>query len=423
MDAPLDVAEPPDLTLAPEPLFWRRDLRLGTFRKLVALADDEERLLEAVRQRIRSRAALSIIEDAVGLDGLGSIAERQEEIAYFPIPVAHFLLVDAFCAYKNGTAVSDVAEAFLDEATLESCRRADGTYTRQLLLFHLYLTAPGALRYVLGLNTWHRRGSAPMVLAEEPAEEPDAELADFLDEETLAPILDDFRRSRPDHPRLHHEMVIPRQDDGQLLFLRRNLRPDYNFTDDGEEIQHGNKTEWIILHFHDDGRAVRITSQTSTIPRQVADRIASGFFGAECHYVDDDRAVDENLVRDFIDALLDPLHPSGMQILEVVVENSPLPGGHKLMITNSGQTDVIDGIDGFEEMVGELFDNLDNLFRIKVGYADHRLSVFFPKRNGIRVVEYGDSRMDDNRCREFEHFMVDKFGLEVRSTEAKGRKR
>jgi hypothetical protein len=411
------LARPPDRD------FWERDLLRNTYRARVALEDDADALLAEIRGSFRSRPAVELFASLVGVDTSGTVEEIQEGLVDHPRAAVHFLLVDDFAQYKMSAAVADIAEAYLPKSELVACRRRNDEYDRQLLLMRLYLRKPEALRFVQGLNEWHRKGAAPMVL-QEKVRENGTTLEAFLVRKTIDPVLADFQRKHPGHP-LHYVMTVPRKDDGQLVFLRRNLRPDYVWTDDGTDVHHGQKSEWIILHFRDGGRALKVCSMTSEVPRLVADRIASAFFGADVHYVDDHQAASEAVIENFLAAITDA-GDGRFPILEVAAANSPLRGGHKVVITNESDRNIIDGIDHFEEAVGELLGDIDNLARIKVAYCTgkrkNRISLFFPKKNGMRVVQYDDSRLNKNRCAEFERFMQDEFGITVRSTENKGGK-
>ncbi|MBI2895547.1 MAG: hypothetical protein HYY06_18465 [Deltaproteobacteria bacterium] len=413
------------LATAPDRDFWERDLLRHTYRARLAIEDDADALLEEIRKSFRSRPAVELIASLAGVDTGGNVGDIQEGLARHPLVVIHFLLVDDFAQYKTSAAVADIAEAYLPNSELAACRRRNDEYDRQLLLMHLYLRKPEALRYVQGLNDWHRKGAAPMVLKEK-VRDGATKLEDFLVRKNIDPALADLRKKHPAHPRLHYVMTVPRKDDGQLVFLRRNLHPDYVWNDDGTDVHHGQKSEWIILHFKDGGRALKVCSVTSEVPRLVADRIATAFFGSDVHYVDDLQAASDAAIENFLAAITDP-GDGRLPILEIVAANSPLRGGHKVTITNESDRNIIDGIDHFEEAVGDLFDDLDNLARIKVAFVSgkrkNRISLFFPKKNGTRVVQYDDGRLDKNRCAEFERFMQDEFSIKVRSTESKGGKR
>jgi len=413
------------MTDLPDRDFWERDLLRPSYRKRIALEGDPDLLLAEVQRCFRSRPMVELIASLVGVAPNGNVSEIQETLVSYPRALIHLLLVDDFAQYKMTAAVADIAEAFLTPAELAASRRRNDEYDRQLLLVRLYLKWPEALRYVQGLNDWHRKGSAPMVLAQK-VQQPAATIDAFLVSQNIVPVLEDFRKKHPGHHRLHYVMTVPRGSDGQIVFLRRNLGPDHVWNDEGTDVHHGQKSEWIILFFKDGGCALKVSSMTSEVPRQVADRIASAYYGATVHYVDDHQAATEAVIENFLAAITDP-DDDRMPILEVVANNSPLRGGHKVTITNENDRNIIDGIDHFEEVVGDLLGDLDNLARIKVAFGKNkrknRISLFFPKKNGVRVVQYDDGRLDNNRCAEFERFMQDEFGITVRSTENKGGKR
>lgn len=419
------TTSPSALATTPDRDFWERDLLRGTYRQRMDLETDPDALLRAIQERFKSRTAVTFIAKCVGADSSGTVADIQEELANHGRAIVHFLLVDDFAQYKMSTAVSDIAEVYLDADELDECKKGNDQYDRQLLLMRLYLRAPHALLYVQGLNDWHRKGAAPMVLAEE-ARAPATPLATFLVAANIVPVLADLSRTHAAHPHLHYVMTVPRQSDGQIVFLRRNLRPDHVWTEDGTDVLHGQKSEWIILHFRDGAGALKVCSQTSEIPREVANRIATAYFGQEVRYVDDHQAAPEAAIENFLAAITDP-DDGRLPILELVATNSPLTGSHKIMITNDGDRDIIDGIDDFEQRVGPILDDLDNIARIKVAFSNgkqaNRLSMFFARKNGIRVVQYDDGRVDNNRCAAFERFMKDEFGINIRSTENKGGKR
>jgi hypothetical protein len=420
-----DAATSSLLAQAPDRDFWERDLLRGSYHQRIDIEDDPDRLLLAIQERFRSRTAVEFIANCVGADTSGTVADIQEELVDHGRAVVHFLLVDDFAQYKMSAAVTDIAEAYLSKDEMEDSKRGNDQYDRQLLLMRLYLRKREALLFVQGLNDWHRKGAAPMVLKGKVAAST-TDLAAFLVKKNIAPVLADLRKTHAAHPHLHHVMTVPRQNDGQIVFMRRNLRPDHVWTDDGTDVLHGQKSEWIILHFRDGARVLKVSSQTAEIPREVANRIASAYFAQDAHYVDDHQAAPDAAIENLLNAITDP-SDGRLPILDVVVENSPLTGSHKLMITNESDRNIIDGIDDFEQRVGPILNDLDNIARIKVRFGDdkrmNRLSMFFPKKNGVRVVQYDDGRLDNNRCAAFEQFVKDEFGINIRSTENKGGKR
>jgi hypothetical protein len=400
-----------------EEVYWARDLRLGRYEQHVPLLDDPSTRLAWVCKAFRNKRVLRILARTIEVSEKGSVKQIQCRVSQDATQAVRFLLVAAFAAYKVPAAVSDIAEAVLGQDELEECRLDSGSYDRLGLLLYLYLRDPQALVRVRGLNSWHRKGAAAMVLAEEPPR-PREPLEDFMTEARVTEALEGLNLG-PSAPPLIFEMVIPRVDESHLLFLRRGHRPTHNWSFDGQRIHHGLDEELIILRFHDHARRVLISSTTSELPRRVADRLASAYFGESCRYQDDQPEVEHRQVENLLGSITDP-DDGRLPVVELLVDNAPLAGRKKLMISEDGDGDIIEAIDDFEARVGNLLDDPDDIARIKVRFQGRRVSLFFPKRQGIRCVEYGDGRLDNNRCLAFETFMRSAFGIVVRSTERKG---
>ncbi len=400
-----------------EEVYWARDLRLGRYEHHLDLLDDPVNRLAWVGKAFRNKRVLRILARAMEVSEKGSVKQLQRRVSQDATQAVRFLLVAAFAAYKVPAAVSEIAEAMLSQDELDECRLDSGSYDRLGLLLYLYLRDPQTLVRVRGLNSWHRKGAAPMVLATEPPR-PREPLEDFMTEERITEALEGLNLG-PSAAPLIFEMVIPRADESHLLFLRRGHRPTHNWSYDGQRIHHGLDEELIILRFHDHARRVLISSTTSELPRRVADRLASAHFGESCRYQDDQPEVERRQVENLLGAITDP-DDGRLPIVELLVDNAPLAGRKKLMISEDGEGDIIEAIDDFEARVGNLLDDPDDIARIKVRFQGRRVSLFFPKRDSIRCVEYGDGRLDNNRCLAFEAFMRSDFGIVVRSTERKG---
>ena len=397
--------------------FWEADLRLGEYEEIVQLLDDDRGRLARVRASFTTKRILRLLTRSLGLSIRGTSAELQARVAVHAAASVHFLLVARFAPFKMSAAVIDIAEAVLNDDDLDAARIDADRYDRLALLLLIYLRDPASLVRVRGLNAWHRKGAAPMMLQGRPAP-PNEPIERFLAPDRVTEALRGLDGVQGE-PRPVFEMVVTRRDGSHLLFLRRNLRRAYHWSADGRQILHGHDAELIVLHFLDGGQRVRISSTTSSVPRRIADRLASVYFGRPCTYEDDQPAVRHAQVENLLAAITDP-DDGRLPIVELLIENSPLAGGQQLMLSAKGKDDIIEQIDDFEARVGDLLEEVDDIARVKVRFGTNRVSLFFPKLDGVRVVEFGDSRLDNNKCAAFVELMRDGFGIEVRSHERKG---
>ena len=406
-----------DATWLTDAEYWEVDLRLGEYKELVALLDDDRGRLARVRSAFTTKRVLCLLADALRVSTTGSVNQLQTRVSSQAGAAVLFLLVARFVPFKMPAAVTDIAEAVLGEYELEAARTDDDRYDRQALLLLLYLRDPRALVRVRGLNTWHRTGAAPMVLSSR-LPTPVEPIERFLVASRVTEALADLDADG-DEPAPVFEMVVRRRDGSHLVFLRRSIRRAFHWTADARGILHGHDAEMIVLQFLDGAQHVRISSTTSEVPRRIAERLASAYLGCVCCYEDDKPAVQHAQVENLLAAITDP-EDGRLPIVELQIDNSPLTGGEQITLSAKGEADIIRQIDDFEGKVGDLLEEIDDIARIKVRFGSNRVSLFFPKIDGVRVVEYGDARLDDNKRTAFVALMRDSFGIAVRSTERRG---
>ncbi len=67
-----------------------------------------------------------------------------------------------------------------------------------------------------------------------------------------------------------------------LVFVRRAERPEHIVH--GNKIIHGHRPEWIILDFESGAKRVNIASKSIAESLEIANQLASGYFGKEVAY-------------------------------------------------------------------------------------------------------------------------------------------
>lgn len=391
---------------------WTQVLRLPEADVAYAfdLIDDakaEERL-DAVRQRLRDKRVLQHVCRFLHIDGEGTVAELQERVAEKPHDAAYLLLIARFGHRKLQAAIDDVVyESFYGD-DLDVLRGSNGVIDRTRALISLLYTHPARLTRVRVLDTWHRMARSSLVISDKILL-PKETMAGFF---TRARVKEFLAKGFPD---VHFDVVMPR-DDGQMVFLHRNLRPSWQRDAAGTRIQHGYEEEFIALHFLQGGRLVHLSATTGKLAHKVAESLATAFFGEPIRYVEDLRATSEAAIQRLVTTLLDS-HDERLSLVESVFDNSSLPGSPRIVITDFTRGDIAPAVHALQMRVGPLFDDLDHIPKLKVAWRNHRIPLCFPVIGGIRVVQFWDSRIDNNTATRFATFMVEEFGIEVRSVE------
>ena len=411
------LTEPPDPTPADNPRFWLQDLRLGRYAELLRHIDDADYRRERVATWFTSRRVLLHVAGRLGLSTAGTIADLQARLVAAGRRLLPFLAVAAFAPRKLPVAVLDVAQAELEPEALEQARDRKGKLDRLLLLLLVFERRPQALAHVRGLQAWHRQAGAALVLADRRPRR-SGDFGGFLTRAHIERAIASVPLPRG-VPGVRHEMTIPREQDGHIVVLSRNLRRTHNWTDDGQAIQHGHDEELIVLQFTDEGRRVRASGRTTSLPRALADAIATAWFGAPSAYVDDlTPAEPASLDRMLAALLLNEVE--GLRLVELAVRAAPLPGAPELVLrTHDPAGDITAAVFEFESKVGPLLDRLDDVLHLKLCFPGKPVEVDFPRVGDRPLPRFADGRLDRHAARALHALVQAQFGLPLHTMEAR----
>jgi len=173
-----------------------------------------------------------------------------------------------------------------------------------------------------------------------------------------------------------------------------------------------------VLDFSSDGGQVNIASHSLGEPREMAERIASGYFGRECRFVNEEKRTAAKTVQKFVKAVR--AGSNGLGLVEACVANSPLRGASKLRISNETTKALGESLDHLDSAVGDLLENLTDIEWIKVLFRNKRVGLQFePDKSddGQYMVRYTDQRLNAFERRRFEQQMRRDHGIAILSTE------
>jgi hypothetical protein len=399
----------------PSKEFWEDDLEFG-LEPILAAVQQNGHVQEWIDRRTGRQ--LGILCTALGVPGDGSTRKKRAAVQGQDEGLTPYLLVERFTQYKSKVAVTDFARAVLPQETLQACQKdEDGKdYDTAALMFAIYLRKWSDLRLVYHLDKIHKTGFARMKLQDTPRR-PQQEFKDFLQAKSVKTILAEFDKARGDGLTSEFKDVIV-HDKRHLVFVRRANRPDHLVKRTGG-VMHGYKSEWIILDFDDGAKHVNISSVSVDVPLEIANRLASGYFGKQVEYDNESRVTYTKQVHRFLGQVKD-VKAGVLVLVEVVAGNSPLDGAPKIKISDPGSGSVGTAVGHFEKAIGGFLADIEHLESIKVLFHKKRVSLLFEKvedTDGEYVVRYSDHRLNAGERREFEKHMEDTHGIAVLSTE------
>jgi hypothetical protein len=396
---------------APPPEFWDNELEMGLQHILPGLTAEgaNEELIGKLNGR-----QLGMLCDCTGISSGHRPRERRDALQSLNGQLLPYHLVDHFSMRKSKVAIIDYSRGALDEEIIEGCRINDEEFDTKALLFALYHNEPQGLRDVFLLDKVQKTGFARMVLAKTPQGKPKATFQEYLSPDRIRQTLEAFDRDRKDHRSSDFKAVIL-EEGRPLIFIRRAEKPSLIVQTVG--VVHGFHPEWIILDFSPDARRVRISSSSPTVPLEIANRLAGGFFEADCEYDNEREEVFEQQIHRFINLLMDG-RAAPLSFVEIQVQHSALDGSCKM--TLSDPSSIRKSVTHFQQAVGDILSDLNNIRSIKVLYKGKRVRLIFePAQDSPEqfVVRYTDQPLNARERTAFEELMRSNHGIPVLSTE------
>lgn len=398
----------------PKKEFWENDLEMAV-EPVLRSATEDGFLMDWLGKR--QGRQISMLCRALEIDEDGSGQKKKSLLRELGRKSMPYLLVEQFAKYKSKVAVIEMAKGCLSNDVLQICQRDDNgdDYDTTALLFALYGKDPENLRLVFHLDKIHKTGFARMKLKTNPRR-PSRSLKETLQSASLIKILEDFDRKKRDGRRSELKDVI--SHGGRfMVFIRRANRPDLILGNAG--VLHGFKPEWIILDFEEDAKRLNISSDSVSVPLEIANRVVSDYYGMTCEYDNESEITYAKQIEKFLKKLIEKENGDAL-LVELVVRNSPLNGSPKIKIIDSDSNPIGQSIVHFEKAIGNLLGDIENLESVKVYFKKKRVSLIFEPvedKNGEYVVRYSDHRLNAGERVIFEDYIRKEYGIPILSTE------
>jgi hypothetical protein len=411
-------ASPPGGPGEPSPEFWANNLELFAARVLEDAQGPEfmEHWIDRLkpRQVAMLRHLLGLPADAPPRERKAPLREQKEELARF-VPAA------TFASRKSMHATLDVALDCLEDDDIAVAHNGDGSHDTTALMFAILDRSWPALEKVLHLDKLHKAGFARMRLPR-PPRRPARRFKDFLASGELQGVLRRYDAEEGDRHTSELRDIIEVRD-AEVVFIRRPHQESYVLADN--QVVHGYMPDQIVLDFRDEAARLNIASHGVSASRDIANRIASAFYGQPCAYEDvEEETFPAQLLR-FLQRLRDG-EARDLTLVEMAITQSPLRGALDLTINNSDNKSIGPGLMELERALGRRIDDLDRIARFKVLFNDKRVAMKMEALEHraaderMYVLRYRDQTLTLGERESFEQLIEHEHGIKIVSTEKRG---
>jgi len=303
------------------------------------------------------------------------------------------------------------------------CRKRETGIDTLALPLAMYRHHPAHLRPVYHLERIHSTGFARMTLKGDQRRRKES-FQDFLTPEVVARELTLFDRDERDGRSSEFKNIVL-HGGHHLVFIRREQERSMLIR--SRRAIHAFRPDWIVLDFRENGKGVDISSRSTTLPLQIANRLASAYFGGTQEYDNEVLVTYEKQIVNFLDRLRrDQCIDDGLMLVEADVRNSPLDGSPSVCISGGDGESIGESVRHFEKAVGSVLDRVPLVKSIKVLFADKRVQMKFEPVEGVEqgyVIRYHDATLN---AKERDAFLLklegEPYGLRVLSTEKQHKK-
>jgi hypothetical protein len=394
---------------APGRDFWEQDLEIPA-RQIAIQAARPGYLTRWVAGRTGRQAEL--LRRLLAFGGIKPTMDQGTAVHGY-VAVLPYLLVYEFAKYKSPAAVAEHAQHVLPEDLLEPCRKQTGDFDKVSLCFALYHHDPAELSLILCLDKVYKCGFARMRLVENLRRRKQS-LAEFLSREMAADVLSAFDRSQADRRTSELKRILP-GDAHLLVFIRRGLRPGKVFQEG--RLVHGYLPEWIVLEFRDAAKRVSIASKSIKEPLEIANRMASAYYGTPCTYENENLLTHRQQLKLLLRQLQDDQSPE-LRLVELARARSPLDGAPDVRMVGATSISLGRAIDHFDYSVGRLLADVEHIESVKVVFCGKRVTLRFePSGEDTFVVRYSDQRLSPAQRIQFENYLRSHHGITALSVE------
>ena len=393
----------------PSEKFWLDDLELDAEAALDRLSDDAR--LEWIQKRTQRQT--SALCRALHIEGKTHYA-RKQALQRVGRELDSFYLVSRFAIGRGDVAIRDHASRVLPLEVLSEYVIAEDRIDKMAMLFALFQAKPSHLKSVRLLDRIHKSGFAPMRLRG-AVRSPTDSMKGFLTKGTIKPILAFADEEAADGRKSVLQGVLERNG-RSLIFVRRAGRSRFAVKALGAPTPCYD-SDTIVLDMGTDGRRIGIAAKSGGVAVQIANGLATAYFGKECKYQNETNTIDRSALEAFCKHLMTAIEGT-LLLVEFQASYPGLAGTPQVVVSHSCSRSIGDAIRQLEASHGRF--DLSDIESLKVQFGKKRVTlVVGPAGDGDDAfsLRYSEFRLNALERVDFENHLRDVHGITVLSTE------
>lgn len=398
--------------------FWENNLELDVTRHLEELGSPGA--LERWVSK-RNAAQVTMLRHLFGLPADAPIKQRKAQLKELGEELIKFAPAALFAMRKSRDATVEVARHSLDAETMRLAIGADDKHDTTALIFAILAHSWVDLEKVFHLDKLHKVGFERMRLVR-PPRRPAGRFTDFVGSDQFLAELKKFDAASEDRHKSEYKQKIA-VGDGLVVFVRRPHQPSYVLTE--TRVTHGFTPDQIVLDFRGEAALLNIASHNHAASYEIANRIASAFYGEPCAYESIVEETSAAQIQRFLQLLAND-EATDLRLVEIKLHGSPLSGAPDLSIANRGEVSIGPALRELERALNWTIDDLAPVRSFKVLYNNKRVAIEVERLDdhgtsrGNYVLRYRDQSLSLGERKGFEELFEHQYGIKILSTEKRG---
>lgn len=336
-----------------------------------------------------------------------SVQYKRKVIANYSDSLVTYYLITCFDRAKLEVTVSEIARSALTTELMKSYLvKNNNKYDKKSLLFLLFHADYNLLKSVYHFEKIQRKSFMSFALQKIPRR-PSTPFKNFISEEIIQQILKEGNIKRNDSFENQLQGFFYHQN---RLYVLIRKASDIDLLLNSNKVIHGHKAEWMILDFLLNGTQVDLGARNIDQAIEIANSIASCYFGCKCIFVDvQDKNFAEQVYK-FIETCINE-SDSNIRVFELKFQSNRFNySDTNITLTVAPYDPIAPELHVLKSFVGDIVPFIES---IKVIFQGKKIGLFFKRSDEYIAIYYSEHPLNKREREDFKAYIKQFYGLTI----------